>query len=123
MRENYNDILSRIDEPPAWYDQNGAPRYGPFTPDACPNIYSDVVVLMKIACQSCGDLFDVEMNAPLFSRLKEIPPSKWHYGDPPIHDCIGDTMNCDDLEVLQVWQRTAYGDWERNKELEGEIAP
>jgi hypothetical protein len=30
-------------------------------------------------------------------------------------------MNCDDLEVLQVWNRKGVGDWERVPELEGVI--
>ena len=62
MHANYFDIISRIDEKPTWYDQNGTPRYEEFNPDLCPNIYAQQVFLLKIACQACGEEFDVEMN-------------------------------------------------------------
>ena len=37
MKESYEDITSRIPESPSWYDQNGTPRYGEFSPERCPN--------------------------------------------------------------------------------------
>jgi hypothetical protein len=115
MHENYEDITSRIAEPPTWYDQNGTPRYGPFHPKRCPNIYADQVALLEIACQRCGQTFQVEIHSSIF---EELHPQKAHYGDPPIHDCVGDTMNCEDLAVLQVWHRFE-GEWIRRPELEG----
>ena len=124
MHESYIDILSRIEEQPGWYDQNGTPRYGEFSPRRCPNIYSHKVVLMKIACQCCGRYFNVEMHTSLWDRNNTVPPSRWHYGDPPAHGCIGDTMNCEDLEILQVWRKESAADeWERVYELEGVIDP
>ena len=123
MHHHYNDITSRITEKPSWYDQNGTPRYDRFTPEACPNIYSNQVVLLRIACQQCGREFLVEMHAELFREL----PKKLHYGDPPSHggaDCIGgDTMNCNDIEVVEVWYRGRSTDfeWKRKPELEGPI--
>ena len=119
MHSNYEDIKSRIKELPKWYDSNGVPRYGEFHPDLCPNIYSNAVVLLRIACQDCHREFDVEMHSDCFSPIKN--PKKLHYGDPPIHDYVGDTMNCDDLEVLQVWQKKDIGDWVRRPELEGTV--
>lgn len=119
MHTGYNDIKERIDEEPTWYDVNGCPRYGEFTPEHCPNIYARTVVLLCIACQACGEEFCVEMHGDVFSDIEH--PDKLHYGDPPIHDCVGDTMNCEDLEVLQVWHRDSPGEWERHPELEGPI--
>lgn len=121
MHENYNDIKKRIKEQPVWYDQNGTPRYDKFHPDYCPDIYSNNVALLLIACQSCGQKFHVEMHTSYFGFNSTNLPSKWHYGDPPIHGCAGDTMNCDDLAVLEFWQRKGIGNWRRNKKLEGVI--
>lgn len=120
MRENYDDIKSKINESPKWYDANGTPRYAEFHPQLCPNIYADVVFLAKIACQNCGKQFDVEMHYDWFSAGRARVPKKAHYGDPPCHGCIGDTMNCDDLEVLQVWQRIDH-EWTRLPDLEGPV--
>ncbi len=118
MHENYRDITSRIAEPPKWWDANGTPRYDPFAPSLCPDIYSNTVVLLRIRCQSCATKFDVEMHAGFFA---EIHPQKLHYGDPPVHGCVGDTMNCEDEEVLEVWHRDALGDWIRRSEFEGRM--
>jgi len=121
MHSNYEDIRSRIGEDPTWYDANGTPRYGPFKPEMCPNIYSKEVVLLRIACQFCGQHFDVEMHSDWFARIKH--PKKLHYGDPPRHGCdgAGDTMNCTDIAVLEVWHREGVGEWTRLSELEGLI--
>lgn len=123
MHEAYEDITSRISEEPTWYDQNGTPRYGKFTPDHCPNIYSSQVVLMEIACQSCGRRFHVEMHTDVWTD-HEIVPKKFHYGDPPRHVCMGggDTMNCEDLSVLEVWSKSnPLRNWKRLRKLEGTI--
>jgi len=122
VHQNYTDITSRIAEPPTWYDQNGTPRYCKFSPDKCPNIYSRTVVLMRIACQNCGKEFDVEMHAGMWDHRRDHPPSKWHYGDPPVHDCVGDTMNCEDLEVLEVWHKNSDSiDWKRITDFEHKV--
>lgn len=123
MKAQYEDITSRIPEQPTWYDMNGVPRYGPFQPKACPNIYSHQIALMRIACQYCHRPFDVEIHDDgFFHQLGQ--PKKLHYGDPPIHDCVGDTMNCEDLAVLEVWSRDTADrlEWVRLPELEGLIA-
>ena len=120
MKENYNDILSRIKEEPLWHDANGAPRYDKFSPDMCPNIYTHKVGLFLISCQNCQKEFLVEMHGDMFGDRSERPPSKWHYGDPPIHGCAGDTMNCDDLKVVEFWVKEDF-EWKRKKEFEGTI--
>jgi hypothetical protein len=123
MHSNYEDIRSRIAETPTWYDANGTPRYGPFTPEMCPNIYAHTVVLLRIACAGagCRQRFDVEMHDDFFSPIRN--PKNLHYGDPPRHPCEygGDTMNCDDIAVLEVWHRKGVGDWVRIMDLEGLI--
>lgn len=118
MKTNYLDIISRIEGPPLWYDQNGTPRYDEFHPEFCPNIYSNEVVLLRIECQDCGLPLDVEMHSSFWQSLGN--PKKLHYGDPPAHGCVGDTMNCDDIEVLQAWRRVDF-EWERVREFEGRI--
>jgi hypothetical protein len=119
MKESYIDILDRINETPTWWDANGTPRYGPFTPQRCPNIYSRQVVLLAIVCQYCNQRFDVELHAGVFTPIRH--PKKLHYGDPPAHGCVGDTMNCYDREVLEVWYREPTGEWKRKPELEGRM--
>jgi hypothetical protein len=121
MHESYKDITSRIAEPPKWYDQNGAPRYDDFNPELCPNIYAHHVGLFLIECQECDQKFEVEMHADVFDSRMKFQPSKWHYGDPPAHGCVGDTMNCEDLAVLQFWGKEPFGDWERLPKFEGPI--
>jgi hypothetical protein len=117
MHNNYKDIKSKITEDPSWYDSNGTPRYGNFNPRNCPNIYSDQVALLRIHCGYCGAGFDVEMHTDIWQGTLQSP-KKWHYGDPPIHNCVGDTMNCDDVSVLEFWVRQD-STWERRQEFEG----
>lgn len=147
MNAYYQDIRSRIKEEPTWYDANGVPRYGPFNPDMSPNIYATEVILMEISCQDCSQKFLVEMNwssmsqmfdrhaEPFFGRMKHwlndkdkhehFPPI--HYGDPPAHGCVGDTMNCWDLRIVEFWQKGDYRNvgemfrWKRISEYEVEL--
>jgi hypothetical protein len=129
MQHDFDDITSRIKEPPTWYDANGTPRYGEFNPRMSPNIYARMVLLIRIACQECKREFFVEMNEGPFTSMKDFHPQKVHYGDPPRHEEDGDgnpcwagnTMNCEDLEILQCWTRFGTRDWERHPEFEGPI--
>jgi hypothetical protein len=34
MLQHYEDILSRIAEPPRWFDEQGVPRYCEFAPES-----------------------------------------------------------------------------------------
>ena len=126
MHADYSDIKLRISEEPTWYDMNGAPRYGDFHPRLIPSIYAKVCVLLRIKCQACGQEFLVEMHNDLWG-LWNFVPKNLHYGDPPRHDCdcraggAGESMNCEDLEVVQAWRHARLGDWERVPELEGMI--
>lgn len=146
MLASFMDIKTRIKEAPKWFDSNGVPRYGKFHPDLCPNIYADEMVLLEIACQDCGRRFLVEMNWDKFGsflRGGKIPSfrkrlmewkklsdekkkEEWspiHYGDPPIHGCVGDTMNVYDLRLVQLWARSKKFPWTmtRRRRLEIEL--
>jgi hypothetical protein len=142
MHSYYEDIRSRIKEEPTWYDCNGVPRYGEFKPHDSPNIYANEVLLVQISCQDCRAKFLVEFNwdytQGLFTgrhhesfttvvnlwlkdaeKAKHYPPL--HYGDPPAHGCVGDTMNCYDLKIVQFWRKGEKFDFVRVPELEVEL--
>lgn len=125
MHHDYPDILALTDKAPLWYDMNGVPRFAPFTPELCPSIYARTVALLEIACQWCGRTFRVEVHDVCYNDNDD--PRYFHYGDPPRHDCVGDSMNCIDLAVLEAWRHviTYYIEndvlWMRCVELEGSI--
>lgn len=120
MKAYYQDILLRISEEPKWYDQNGVPRFDEFHPKYCPNIYTRQVFLLNIACQACSKEFRVEMHSNWWEPIEY--PRELHYGDPPIHSCVGDSMNCEDLEILEAWSHPhGLSDWKRITEQEGMI--
>lgn len=144
MNASYDDIKKRIKEEPLWYDTHGVPRYDKFHPDLCPNIYADEVILLEIECQRCGKKFFVEANwAALTFDItgKRIPSIKkrmmqwkrngkksdgWsalHWGDPPFHGCVGDTMNCFDLRIVEFWKRRKLPsfEWTRRRAFECKI--
>jgi hypothetical protein len=127
MRTDYQDIRSRIAEEPTWYDENGCPRYGTFYPAMCSGVYAKVAVLLEIDCQDCGQRFMVAMTeCPWFPKdayiEQSIKDKTLHYGDPPRHldhngdDCVGGTMNCGDLRIVEYWDRD-WG-WMRKPEME-----
>lgn len=130
MLPDYNDIKSRISAPPLWFDTYGVPRYDPFTPDHL-GVYDVIAVLVEIECQSCGIkmlvgegwpayIFPFGHEEPIHCTLDGIV-GKYHYGDPPNHGCIGDTMNCIDLRVLQAWEKEHVHEWQRSPEHEIDI--
>lgn len=140
MHAEYDDIKSRIPEAPTWYDENGVPRYGDFTPYNLADIYADECVLLEIGCQGCDLTFNVAMSSSTPSRLtdvighgldekhfafgelaRRIRAGVLHYGDPPSHietDHAGSTMNSEPRRVLEYWTRRVPGDWVREAELE-----
>ena len=63
MLQHYEDILSRIAEPPRWFDEQGVPRYCEFAPDRIANIHAQECALLAIECQSCGRPFIVALDA------------------------------------------------------------
>lgn len=128
MLREYDDLTSRLGAP-LWWDDNGAPRYDPFSPRML-GVYDHLAALVLIACHCCGEEFRVAVSwsdhafvtgalpippdagprDPLRDRLPRprTAPGRYHYGDPPRHGCVGDTMNCNDLRVLEFWER----DWD-----------
>lgn len=120
---------------PWWHDENGVPRFAAHHPNLCPDIYATEVVLLVVACQSCGREFPVQMSWSMGgevilmakARLAGTAPSDTamgeairdtmlstvvrngtiHYGDPPNVGCCpaGPTMNVWDLRVLEFWSR------------------
>ena len=128
MKHDYPDIHGLTDEDPIWYDEGGVPRYVAFFPDLCPSVYARWVVLLRIACSGCDQQFLVEMHGGGAFGWSPDRFGELHYGDPPRHPgphdhgCVGDTMNCDDLEVVEVWGKSDKNlEWERHPEHEGPI--
>lgn len=112
MKATFEDITSRVQESPSWHDMNGTPRYGKFIPKNCPDIYAEEIALIEIGCQSCQKMFQVEMHwSHMNSGIGGLPiprlsenPAFVHYGDPPNHGCVGDTMNCLDYKILEFYK-------------------
>jgi hypothetical protein len=129
MHNDYKDITSKLGKP-LWWDEEAVPRYCEFSPDEIANIYAVEAVLALIACQDCGTIFPVAFSTSGYSRYdyKEIhlyhtiEERMLHYGDPPNYGCCGagPSMNCDDIVVLEYWEKnkeTDY-DWKRNPKYE-----
>lgn len=122
MLRSYAEITDKMG-PPLWWDGNGVPRYVPFAPRQC-GVYDAAVALVTIACQDCGAKFNVafeydryEMHVDGMLTYKRPDAERLHWGDPPNHGCVGDTMNCEDLRVLEWWEKPDF-DWVRVPEME-----
>ena len=119
MNNTYDDIRSRIPEPPTWWDENAVPRYGEFDHTKMADIYARTRALIRISCQNCGHQFDVARSWSYDSpKVKDAP--FLHYGDPPNIQCCssGPTMSSNSLRVLQLWQREVGHRWVRVPEME-----
>lgn len=129
MNHHYDDIRSRIDEEPRWWDEYAVPRYCDPAPRRVANIYAREVAFVGIECQSCGERFTVAFSyspwphrEPLSERIDTL-----HYGDPPNVGCCaaGATMNSVPIRVLQFWRRgkpkVSDWVWERVPELEVDL--
>ena len=131
MLHSYPDITKRITDPILWYDENGVPRFDPFHPDLCANIYAREVVLLRIQCAACSKQFEVALNwhpielpggRSLRSRILDKPHTV-ACGDPPCFDCsngcgAGMTMQADVIGVVEFWE-SRRGNWHRVRSLEG----
>lgn len=135
MNHHYNDIRSRIAEPPLWFDTNGVPRYEPFRPRLISNIYAFECCLAEIACQNCGHRFlvafswsriEVGLDAQgvAWGKMHEpLTPEQatlLHYGDPPNVECCpsGPTMNCLDLRIVEWWRQNDHHEFQRVPSME-----
>jgi hypothetical protein len=119
MKSSYDDIISRITEPPRWFDENGVPRYCEFAPELS-NIYAFECALLEIACQGCDKRFSVAVSldndAYLRSQtllIREVVERTIEYGDPPNTECCsGTTMMSEVIRVLEFWRKES-GNWAR----------
>jgi hypothetical protein len=129
MFDDYSDITDRIAEPPKWWDEQGVPRYVEFEPYHVANIYAWEVALVEIACQACGEHFEVALSGQGGggagengrSMADNIRGGEIDYGDPPDYGNgrIGASMSCYTLRVLQYWKRPeGWRGWTRDPALE-----
>jgi hypothetical protein len=130
VKSRYEDIRKKIKEDPQWWDEHGAPRYCPFSPDSLSNIYAEEAVLLEIKCQGCDRKFEVGMSYGFCDKMEgtrtlseRVKARSIHYGDPPNVACCsaGSTMNSDPIRVLQFWQRKGGLEWKRIKRLEKKV--
>jgi len=137
MLNAYADIRDAIPGAPSWWDEHGVPRYVLFAPSEVANSYADEAALVLIACQGCGEKFQVAFSQNRHGSLADIMRGQepktlaaviedgiLHYGDPPNTGCCcaGATMNCDDLRVLEYWTRDDSFEWQRKPGLEVPLA-
>jgi len=94
---------------PRWWDENGTPRFAVHHPSLCADIGASEVALVKIACQACLQVFEVQMSwgmrraaehaafghgqhggSPAIHVVTElsdfVEARTLHYGDPPYHE-------------------------------------
>ena len=104
MLPNYEDILSRIAEPPRWFDEQGVPRYCEFAPHHIANIYANECALLAIECQSCGRPFIVALDAAMANH-KAINPKgrEWR--------TLADIIRSHQIEygTLPMWSAVVSG--------------
>lgn len=127
MKHHFRDITDKLGVPD-WYDENGTPRYCEFSPAQTAHIYASEAVLLEIACQNCGKLFNVCMSWDILafcmgrpSLSDRVRNGTIHYGDPPNSGCCpaGPTMNSEPIRCLQFWTKDeSTGKWHRDSKLE-----
>ena len=133
MFHEYQDITSRIAEPPKWWDERGVPRYEEFSPRLIADVYSQEAALIEIACGACRGRLQVAVSTiddeplarcgtPLGDRIRK---GELSYGEPPWHgECSqGAWTAALQLRVLQYWIRGHNsgawgGDWKRDASFE-----
>ncbi len=124
MLPSYDDLYELTDKPPLWWDQNGTPRWKPFSPGAM-DIYADEALLMEVFCQQCRKSYMVGMCSFSLDAgvsnylLSQVRNGAIHYGDPPNTDCCsaGAAMNSVPIRVIEFFSRIG-GEWVRRIELE-----
>ena len=129
MHQYYKDILDRIDEAPTWFDDDGVPRFGDFSPGKLGTIYASEAALAEVSCQACGRMFKVALTeAFACKRLglsDEIRLRRVHYGDPPNVNCCGagPSMNSEMQRILEYWPRDyeVSSGWQRDPTFEGPV--
>jgi hypothetical protein len=117
MHVEYEDIRSRIDQPPSWWCE-GIPRYGLFEPQAM-NVYAAEAALVLIRCQSCDVMYHAGVH---HHRRRHLRALAMFYGllnvsDPPNACCDGTYATSYEIKILQFWERGPAG-WTRRPEME-----
>lgn len=135
MHPDYSDITERIKEKPTWYSEGGFPRYGKPRPSeqsiyadesiavviGCQGCHEEFLVVYdehkydhKYVCigghiegepaWKKENLWKMEMIycSLVADAEKGDPP---HYGDPPRHNCVGDTMNSYAIRTVGWWRK------------------
>jgi len=133
MHRSYDDIISRIPEPPIWWQEGGIPRYDPFDPKSSTGVYTTEVALAEIACQVTDARFLVTIEGgedrPVAKAIRE---GNLCYGDPPNVPTVPPHMTSEMLRVVQYWWRChaeyvvdgrivdwkGYDEWRRDPSLE-----
>jgi hypothetical protein len=136
MHRQYNDIISRIDLPPIWWQEAGVPRYDQFDPHMSTGVYANEAALAEIACQVCEATFLVLIETPNADRsiAAKIANQTLDYGDPPNVACAcggSASMSSIMVRVVEYWAKAdqryvqngividnRYHQWVRDKSLE-----
>jgi len=124
----YFDILKRIPEPPAWWDEWAVPRYCAFAPERIANLNADEAALIEIRCSDCGQHSLAAFSWPELETYNEecsslgdgVRKGVIAYGDPPNYCCrAGPSMTCRNLRVHEYWARLNLERvWRRDASLE-----
>jgi hypothetical protein len=144
VHQRYDDIFSRIDQAPYWFDEYAVPRYCVFTPDKLANIYAGEAVLAEVTCQVCKHLFRVAFSGANWNSgtiADAIRSRTLKFGDPPNYCCNNADMSSEPRRVIEYWRRNdprytrqegnsvivadlaAYVRWTRDSTLEVDIRP
>ena len=133
MDRGYYDIISRIPEPPLWWQEGGIPRYDAFDPTHSTGLGASEVALVEIACQHTAIRFVVAIEGGKDRAIAAaIRNRTLSYGDPPN---VGGVVSCsssETLRVLQYWYSEhpefvedhvitdwqLYSEWRRDASLE-----
>ena len=125
MYRDYYDIISRIPEPPLWWQQGGIPRYDAFDPEYSTGIGAKEVALVEIACQDTGIRFVVALEGGEDRAIAAaIRNRTLGYGDPPNVGGVNASALSETLRVLEYWysghseyvQDNGITDWKRYSE-------
>lgn len=123
MKLDYSDILAKAGQPTYW-GPFGVPRYRDFEPTGL-SVFTSRAAKLRVLCQSCGREFVVVSAYDKTSALLELPETEgvrdpwdaigsFHYGDPPVHHCPGDSIGSLPLEVVEFWKRVDAIEWVRD---------
>ena len=105
------DILDRISEPPAWFDDSGVPRFEEFSPARSTTSVRAKRLWPRCPARTAGACS--RSRLPRTTRAKvsacsDLIRLRWvEYGDPPNVACchFGEAMTSQTRRILQYWAR------------------